>query len=222
MASLPLSGERNGDRQKSDIRPSLLCGRFEAKAPLQVEPFSSCLCSPGLHLFVNQMGIQARPVLQGCCKIHLAVNVGDSHHPGTSHLQSQPGPNMPDLLYFLLLPRKGSAVGTFLFTAAGACQEPGWRQGTSQPGSPPQLVDMSVPESGMEGWARWAPGGVGAAFPPPPAPQCLAPKGFLALPGGATSPEQKAEPLPMLPEHDSCQFKRCISTPLIYILIRLS
>ena len=56
----------------------------------------------------------------------------------------------------------------------------------------------------------------------PPAPQRLAQKGFLALPGGATSPEQKAEPLPTLPSHDSCQFKRCISTPLIYILIQLS
>lgn len=66
-------------------------------------------------------------------------------------------------------------------TIAGMCWELDQRQGPSQPGA----VGARVPES--RGWAGPV---LGAA------PRCLGPKGFLALPGGAASPEQKAEPLP--------------------------
>ena len=91
-----LSGKRNRDLDRK-VKSASPCRveELEAKAPLPVEPLSPCLTWSGLHIFVNQMGMLTQPALQGSWKIHLAVNMCDSHYPRTSHLQWAPIPTRP-------------------------------------------------------------------------------------------------------------------------------
>lgn len=182
-------------------------------------PSCFCLCLPGLSLLVSRMGTLALQALQGDLRltqqeIHVTVITASIIIPGSTLHQALHAqyPLVPDASW------QHRCDGHLRFERLG--HDESWPSGRER-------TRQGICRAGRSKCPpRWK-GGPGrmlgvAGATSPPAPQRLAQKGFLALPGGAMSPEQKAGPLPTLPLHDSCQFKRCISTPLIYILIRLS
>lgn len=185
-----------------------------------------CPCLPGPSLPVSQTGTLALLASQGRYTTPPLVAKGGNRTklPPVATPSRQQGwveagdwsAQAPACQSFLLC--QGWCLERSHFTATRTGQSWAWSgiapvlvpsPRESQVG-PARCLWLRVPrESGLVGWE---------AASPPNSPGL---QGFLAWPGGATSPEQKAELLWALRSHGSCQVRRRSSTPLVYIWIQL-